>query len=408
MKIIFVSTWYSEGMGYLENCLPKALAKLGHEVHVITSTAQVYFNHPFYHKAYQKYLGDPIQPEGIRIIDGVNVHRLPFFQLKSKIILRGVIKTVNKINPDVITVLEHVSMDSLKLAIFKVFKGYKLFTANHAVFSVYPIARNWQILPFSKKIEWFFTQWLPGYFINLFIKKCFAVTIDAGEIAHKYLGVAKNKVKTTTLGVDIDAFHPDEQAKQLFRKKWGFQDDEIVCIYSGKLIPQKQPVLIAQAIDDLSKKGIKIKGFFVAEGELEAEIKQFKSSKVIALQPFKDLPVFFRMADIAIWPGEESSSQLDAVASGCCLILTDNIKAYDEIVMGHISEKLNDSEQIIYKPKIVSRKFKHGDLADLTKKLNSLFDIELRKSLAQSGVQEIETKYSWETIAKNRLEDYKN
>ncbi len=406
MKIIFVSTWYSEGMGYLENCLPKALAKLGHEVHVVTSTAQVYFNHSFYHKAYQKHLGDPIQPQGVRLVEGVHVHRLPFFQLKSKIILRGLLKTVHHINPDVITVLEHVSMDALKLALFKIFKGYKLFTANHAVFSVYPTARHWQILPFSKKVEWYLTQWLPGHFINFFIKKCFAVTIDAGDIAHQYLGVSKNKVKVTTLGVDTDAFYPDESARQLFRKKWGFQNDDIVCIYTGKLIPQKQPVLIAQAIEILAKKGFKIKGFFVAEGELEQEIKQYQSSTVIPLLPFHNLPDFFRMSDIAIWPGEESSSQLDAVASGSCLILTDNIKAYDEIEW--IEQNSHETSATIYKPKIVSRKFKHGDLIDLTKKLNSLFDDNIRKSLALAGVQEIKTKYSWDIIAKNRLEDYKN
>jgi hypothetical protein len=50
MKIVFVTAWYSEGMGYLENCLPKAIAKLGHEVHIITSTAQVYYNHEYYAK----------------------------------------------------------------------------------------------------------------------------------------------------------------------------------------------------------------------------------------------------------------------------------------------------------------------------------------------------------------------
>ncbi len=409
MKIVFVSTWYSDNMGYIENCLPKSLVKMGHEVHVITSTAQVYFNHPYYEKAYQKYLGDPIQPEGVRIVEGVHIHRLPFFKWKSKIILRGVFSTVNSINPDVITIFEHVSADALKLALFKIFKGYKLFTANHAVFSVYPIGRNWQILPFSKKIKWYFTEWLPGRFINLFIEKCFAVTSDAGQIASEYRGVSRNKVKVTTLGVDTDAFHPDENAKQLFRKKWGFQTDDIVCIYTGKLIAQKQPLLIAQAIEALAQKGLKFKGFFVAEGELADEIRQYKDCQLIPLQPFKELPNFFRMVDIAIWPGEESSSQLDAVASGACLILTDNIKAYNEIEVPNNNitpPSPKESPWTVYKPKIVSRKIKHGDLADLMEKLESLTDKTVRDRLSEAGVHEMQTKYSWDIIAQNRLEDY--
>ena len=48
MKIVIVADWFSENMGYAENCLPKALAELGHDIHVVTSTAQVYFNTKFY------------------------------------------------------------------------------------------------------------------------------------------------------------------------------------------------------------------------------------------------------------------------------------------------------------------------------------------------------------------------
>jgi glycosyltransferase involved in cell wall biosynthesis len=402
MKIVFVSAWYSDNMGYIENCLPKSLAKMGHEVHVITSTAQVYFNHPFYAQTYQKYLGDPIQPAGTRLIDGVTIHRLPFFKLKSKIILRGLVSKVSAINPDVVSLFEHVSVDTLKLALLKIFQNYKLYTANHAVFSVYPIARNWAVLPFSKKLEWYFTEWLPGRFTNLFIEKCFAVTVDAGQIAVEYRGVSPHKVKVATLGVNTDSFHPDAAAKKVFRKKWGFQDDDIVCIYTGKLLPQKQPVLLAHAIEGLAKKGVKIKGFFVAEGALEDDIKQFNSCQIIPLQPFHELPDFFRMADIAVWPGEESSSQLDAVASGACLILTDNIKAYDEIEDVSVEKET----PTVYKPKIVSRKFNHGNLADLMKKLESLTDETLRSRLAKAGVREMQGKYSWDIIAQNRLEDY--
>jgi hypothetical protein len=44
MKIAVVSIFYSEGMGYSENCLPRALAALGHEVHLITTVFNVYGN----------------------------------------------------------------------------------------------------------------------------------------------------------------------------------------------------------------------------------------------------------------------------------------------------------------------------------------------------------------------------
>lgn len=36
MQIAIVSDWFSEKMGYAENFLPKAMASLGHEVHLVT------------------------------------------------------------------------------------------------------------------------------------------------------------------------------------------------------------------------------------------------------------------------------------------------------------------------------------------------------------------------------------
>ena len=44
-------------MGYSENCLAEALGKLGHEVHLITSTANVYCDSPDYDKVYKDFLG---------------------------------------------------------------------------------------------------------------------------------------------------------------------------------------------------------------------------------------------------------------------------------------------------------------------------------------------------------------
>ena len=41
MKIVLISQFFSEGMGYTENILPKYLSKLGHEAIVISSDLQV-------------------------------------------------------------------------------------------------------------------------------------------------------------------------------------------------------------------------------------------------------------------------------------------------------------------------------------------------------------------------------
>lgn len=54
MRIVFSTDWYSEGMGYSENILPTVLARMGHDVFVVSSTMQVNGNSPFYADTYEK------------------------------------------------------------------------------------------------------------------------------------------------------------------------------------------------------------------------------------------------------------------------------------------------------------------------------------------------------------------
>ena len=405
MKIVFVSRWYSEKMGYIENCLPRALAELGHEIHVVTSTAQVYFNHPFYEKSYQNYLGDRIQPVGTTDTEGsVTLHRLPFWSAAGHIWLRGLGRKIKQLQPDIVHTFEHTAPDSVRLALLKKWsrQDFKLFTANHAVYSVLDTARNWDKISIFKKGVWNILQRMPGRFVASQIEKCFAVTSDAGEIAERFLGVPIEKVKVTTLGVDTVQFHPDAATRQATRLDLGFTQRDIVVMYTGRLTYQKNPLLVAKAIEHINRKnGTSISkpvfcGLFIGDGEQKSAIEAMPYIKILPPQPYRELPKYYQSADIAVWAMEESTSQLDAVGSGLCLILTDKIAAYDCI----------EDPQSTTKPKIVSRKFEHQNFDDLVAQLASLADPSVRSDLQARGVGTIESASSWKVIARARVADY--
>ena len=119
MKIVFVSQWFSEKMGYIENCLPFSVAKLGIEVHLVTSTAQVYFYQKHFKESYGTYLGEPIVNKGTYTLQGVTIHRLPFWHRKNIIYTRGLKKIISDIQPHIVHALDFESVDTLRLACYK-------------------------------------------------------------------------------------------------------------------------------------------------------------------------------------------------------------------------------------------------------------------------------------------------
>jgi glycosyltransferase involved in cell wall biosynthesis len=398
MKIVYVTRWFSHDMGYIENCLPVAVASLGHEVHIITSTAQVYYDSPFYKQSYSSYLGAPLVKAGTYNYKNLTVHRLPFHQVKDDVVLKGLPSTLRSIRPDVVHVFEHTAIDTCRIAFLKIFSSFSFYSANHSVLSVFPIATDWNKISLIRKIYWKVLVRLAGKMVSKTIDKCFAVTEDAGYVATNFLGVNPEKLVISTLGVDTTLFYPpsvSEKAK--LKLKLGFGKDDIICIYTGRFTHEKNPLIVAKAIEELAEQGYPFRGLFVGEGAQRSDIEELKYSKVVDFVPYPQLPTYYQSADIGIWPGQESTSQLDAVASGLNLVLTNNIKAYT------LAESQKEEDD---RPKIVSRFYTHFDKEDLKHTLLSLLDPQERERLTQLGVQEITQHYSWLKIAERRIEDY--
>lgn len=398
MRIVYVTRWFSEGMGYIENCLPYAMTSLGHEVHIITSTAQVYYDAPFYKGVYQEYLGEPVLPAGVYHSNQVTIHRLPFLHVREHMILKGMIQEVRRIKPDVVHVFEHTAIDTYRIAMLKLLLPFKFYTGNHHVLSVFPIAKNWKNESWLKKLRWHLFSKLPGKIIANMIEKCYAVTQDASEIAVKFMGVPGSKVQVSTLGVNTDLYYPWAAGKRLsLREGLGLSPTDIVCIYTGRFTPEKNPLIVAEAVDELATMGLPYKALFVGEGVQRDAISQKRNCIVFDFIPFPELPKYYQAADIAVWPAQESTSQLDAVASGLNLILTDRIKAYSTIETDNVNEN---------RPKIVSRFYIHFDKDDLKRQLLSLQDPTVRKRLSEAGVAEITSTSSWYKIAERWAKDY--
>lgn len=394
MKIVYITEFFSEKMGYSENCLPKAMASLGQEVHVVASELQAYGNLPNYDESYGRFLGPRIQPCGTKSVDGYTLHRLPHRLYFGYVDICGLLSKLHALKPDIVQTINCISTNTLKIAIAQRLLGYKIFTECHQHISIIKPYLRYQTLLHLKRLLYFATRTIPGRFVSLFTKKCFPIAPDCAEVAHGFYGVQKNKIKIMTLGTDTDLFSPVidkatmEQRIDL-RGELGFSESDIVCIYTGRFSEDKNPMLLAKAVSEIRNQGLPYRAIFIGDGVQRTEIESFEGNVIIPFVDFHDLPKYYRAADIGVWPTQESTSILDAASCGIPVVVSD--------CMGELDRVRGNGEV-----------YSEGELRDLVRVLRSLNSEDVRRKYGEKGRQKMVEKYSWVRIAKDMLMEYES
>ena len=395
MIIVHVTEFFSEGMGYSENCLPKAMAALGHEVHVVVSDLQVYGNLPDYEKTYGRYLGPRSVPCGSKEIDGFWLHRLPHRLMFGYVDIKGLLRKVRQLNPDVVQVHSCVSAVALKSALAKKIIGYQLYSECHQHLSiVHPFLRDAEGSR-MKKAKYFLTRTLPGSFISRVTNRCYPVADDCAFVAHKCYGVQQDKIRVVPLGSDTQLFCPlgqDDglrQEREIVRKSLGVPDNSTLCIYTGRFSKDKNPLLLAKAVSELNRMGHPFKALFIGDGVQADEIRSCGDSKTILFAPFPELPKYYRAADIGVWPMQESLSMLDATSCGIPIVVSDRMGDMERIEGSGVA-------------------YREGDSNDLARILIGLESKETRQILGEAARAKAVEKFSWIRIAQDLLKEYES
>lgn len=390
MTIAIISEWFSENMGYAENYLPKAFVKLGCRTHVITSDFQIYGTNADLYKIYEPFLGKPIVETGIKEINGFTLHRLPHYQTKYGIGIKNLYEKLKDIKADIVYLFEINNESTLQIVKYKPLLNYKIYAESRLHLSIYTPPKT-----FKEKIKNHFTERLKWKKVGLNFEKCYPIAPDVLQVICKYFGQNKNKCVLASLAVDSDNFKPIESEEDKVRradtrKAFGFIENDIVCIYTGRFTDSKGAIILAKAIDNLHRKGkTNFKGLFIGMGDAKYEAN-ISSHFGCIIHPFvqsNELVRFYQLADIGVWPKEESTSQLDAIACGLPIIISSNVADINRITGNGIN-------------------YKHEDPEDLACKIESLEDNNIRKELGTNGVNKVKQAYSWDHIASLRLKDF--
>jgi glycosyltransferase involved in cell wall biosynthesis len=391
MRVVLLTGTFCKHMGYLENMLPRYLARAGIETHVVAMDLPPYYWMPESQQTYGDFSGQN-QAGTIEDLDGYTLHVLGHKKIAGYMRMVGLRKKLSTIRPDVVQCSAAVGWIPLDAALCKGFLGYRLFTGNHYHASVFPLANKavawWNV----ESLRCAATRALPGRAVSLLTEKCYAIAPDCADVAVRFFGVPRKKIEVCSLGVDTDLFRPistekDQRARLELRKRLGFAESDIVCIYTGRFGEDKNPLLLAQSVAHLAVKGEPFRGLFVGKGIQGEAIQLCAGCTTHPFVPVDELGDFFRAADVGVWPAQESLSMLDGAACGLPIVANHTMTAKERIEGNGLFYSLNDRE-------------------DLIRVLLQLLDPQTRVQLGSFGARKMAQEFSWEAVAKRRLQDY--
>jgi glycosyltransferase involved in cell wall biosynthesis len=373
--------------------LARYLAGLGADVHYITTDLPVYHKSPDARSAYNQFSADSTMTPGeMEQYDGYTVHCIGHRYVLGVPMFTGLFDKLRQIQPDVVQLFINAGWVPLQTAAAKLRLGFTLFSAAHTTVSVFPLARR-PVRPWNR--EWIAnlaTRAIPGRVASVFTERCYAATDDCAEVATRFYGMPKRKVAVVPLGVDTENFHPprtaeDRARRAQIRAELGFAEGDVVCIYTGQFTDAKNPIVLARAIATLRAGGMPVRGLFIGNGTQNGDLADCDGCVVLPFRPHRELPAYYRAADIGVWPTQESMSMLDAAACGLPIVVNDTLLAKERIDGNGITYRLNDS-------------------ADLAGKIRLLSDPTYGRQLGDVGARRMTQLFSWKSVARRRLADY--
>jgi glycosyltransferase involved in cell wall biosynthesis len=390
LTVVIVTDYFAEGMGYAGNLLPKALAAHGAKVHVVTTPASPYYHSKTADASYTSFKRPERKSGEVHLVDGYHIHYLQDGYKLGKIVIHGLGRKLKELRPDVVQHFSPVSWGPLQTAWHSLTQGYLLYTGNHTTRSVFPLAQRPHAIWERDRLLNFFIRWLPGRVISYKTTRCYGATNDCSVVA-EFMGVPKRKIVTVPLGVDADIFHPirDPRLRTAERARLGVADDEILCVYTGRFTSDKNPLLLAQAVEKLRGEGLPFKALFVGDGAQKDAIQACRGAILGPFVPFQELVRPYWAADIGVWPTQESTSMIDAAACGLPIVVNDTLQATERINGNGLQYRLNDC-------------------ADLVRVLRGLANKDERLRLGHTGATRMAEEFSWKAIARQRLADYRH
>lgn len=365
--------------------MSESLSSIGHQVQIVS-----------YH----------IKDSSIAVNEDVNVHRIkPFFKytkmepgpsfkkpLLDILLAIKVIKVSKKYNIDVIHA-HHIEGLASSILASRILNLPLIYDAHVYVTNELEILGVFSNKSFSRKIILWFEK--------LFINRASAIVTVSNELADilNSFGFPEHKTWVIPTGTNLEYFRNeiDSEIKNELKKSLGLSNREKIIIYTGTLTPYQGLEFLIDSMEILIKKTPSTRLIIVGAGDINKYRKLVEEKKLsdsiifIGEKPFKEIPLFLSIADVAVSPRTESS--------GIPQKLTNYMAAGVPIVAYKGSAKILEHKKTGY---IVE----NGDVKGFAEGMTELAEnTHLSEYLAKNAAEKVEN-FTWPNLIKKCEECY--
>lgn len=323
MRIVHVTSYQVPGYGYEELPLARAQATLGHQVSIVTSN----YLHPLgqYAVLSGRFPTRQVEPR-IDTVGNVQIFRLRGVEIARRVWIRGLAKQIETLRPDVVHCHNLIQFHPIRLSALKARRKSEmgLVIDDHMHTSV---ARR----SLLGHLFYLFYRHTVHRLVVKNTDALFAISEDTRRYLTDFCGV-KGPVGIMPLGVDTDAFTSSPERRSEARKRFGFTDDDLVFLYTGKVIEAKGVRLLITATIAVLRSGDNARVLIVGDAD-QAYLRSLLDEAAAAgyLDRIKavpsvlhdQIPEIYAAADVAVWPRQESMAIFEAMSMGIPVVVSD-------------------------------------------------------------------------------------
>ncbi|RQO61814.1 glycoside hydrolase [Paucibacter sp. KBW04] len=174
-------------------------------------------------------------------------------------------------------------------------------------------------------------------YLRKFHNRCQCTMVPTEALRRDLEASGFKQLSVVSRGVDIAQFTPLRRSAAL-REQWGALEDDLVCIYVGRIAPEKNLATLTSAFAAVQAKNPRAKLVVVGSGPQQAELQQQLPQAIfVGQRKGEDLAAHYASSDLFLFPSlTETFGNVttEAMASGLAVVAFDYAAAAQLIRTG--------------------------------------------------------------------------